>query len=365
MVHRLWLFAFLFIAAGATLLADEPTKEKGKGTTIVPDAIALKPGAGLSVRTPVVRPAPIKGVRSWTIETRRHRWLPLDLAVSPDGTIVATSGYDGMIRLWDAETGKLVRVLVGHDSYVHGVAFSPDGRYLASAGSYDYTVRVWAVRSGLPLKVFKGMRDAPLVVAWSPDGSLLAAGTVESGYVSIWKMGAGTLLKTVSNGKPVLALAFSPDGKTLASWVSQVGVNFRTTPDWAVDGQIDFPGQVSRVLSYSADGKHLVAGGGKQTVIWDVVGKKIVRRYDRAAYTTGRHGNRLAVSLGVVWNLDTDAQEAFFPKGEIATWSSDGKAIYVLSGEDAIRVNPADGSVVKRWSVAESGAPIGSRAGPW
>src|SRR5262245_25824873 len=201
-----WLLGVcLLVTACAPLSAGEP--------------VPLRPGGGLSSRTPVARPGALKGVRSWTLETRRHRWVPIDLALSPDGAVAATSGYDGMVRLWDATTGQLLRVLVGHDSYTFGLGWSPDGRYLASTGTFDYTVRIWEGKSGLPLKVLKGLDDPPGVVAWSPDGSLLAAGTHGSGYVVVWKA-AGTQVKKIAVGKPILALAFSPDGRTLACGVS-------------------------------------------------------------------------------------------------------------------------------------------------
>src|SRR5262249_29666967 len=154
------LFAWLV----PSLPAEEPSKEKTTGTEIFPDTIPLQPGGGLSVRTPVARPRSIKGVRSWTIETGRHRWAPIEMSLSPDGAVVATSGYDGMVRLWDTSTGRLLRVLVGHDSYTIGMAWSADGRYLATTGSFDLTVRIWEGRTGLPLKVLKGHKDATLVV---------------------------------------------------------------------------------------------------------------------------------------------------------------------------------------------------------
>jgi WD40 repeat protein len=357
MKHRLLFALGLLVGASAALLAAQPSEEEPKGTTIPPDTISLKPGGGLSSRTPVARPRSLKGARSWTVETRRHRWSPIALALSPDGALIATTGYDGMIRLWDTATGKLVRVLVGHDSYVFGVAWSADGRYLASTGSYDVTVRVWDARTGLPVKVLTGLKEAPFAVAWSPDGSLLAAGTIESGYVSVWRIAAGALVKTVSHGKMVSSLAFSPDGKTLACGISQVGVMLRATPDLAVSSQIDLANQDVRELSFSADGKQLFVGASKTALMWDVARKKVARKFDWGATTVARHGKRAAVvwPVGKVYDLDTGKAGGMIPLGNAVNWSPDGKAIYVLSGNDVVHGDMTKGKELKRWSVAETG----------
>src|SRR5579872_6917633 len=97
---------------------------------ITPEPLALKTGAPLSTRALVARPPFVKGLRSWTVETRRHRGYLVTLAVSPDGRSLATGGLDGVVRVWDADSGRLVRALVGHDSYVYGLAWSPDGNTL-------------------------------------------------------------------------------------------------------------------------------------------------------------------------------------------------------------------------------------------
>jgi WD40 repeat protein len=355
--HR-WWFALCPLACFALpVAAGGPTREKARGTQILPETIPLRPGGGLSIRTPVARPRSVKGARSWTVETRRHRWAPIEMALSPDGALVATSGYDGMVRLWEASTGKLVRVLVGHDSYSYGMAFSSDGRYLASTGSFDYTVRIWEAATGLPVKVLKGLKDAPVVVAWSPDGSLLAAGTIESGYVHLWRVGPGTPLQTRSFGKTIVSLAFSPDGQTLACGVSQVGVNFLTAPKWEVNAQIDLKGQDARALSWSADGKQLLAGATSQTVLYDPTAKKVVRRFSWGAGALARHKNRAAVPspAGMMYDLDTGKPGVVLPAGQATAWPADGKAIYTLSGEHVLRITPDTGKEVGRWSIAEGG----------
>jgi WD40 repeat protein len=354
-----WLVGIWLLLPAGVLLAGESSKATVKGTTIPADTVPLKPGGGLSYRTPVARPGALKGARSWTIETRRHRWAPIDLAVSPDGTIVATSGYDGMVRLWDAESGRLLRVLVGHDSYVYGMAWSADGRYLASAGTFDATVRVWEARTGLPLRVLKGLDDAPGVVAWSPDGSLLATGTHGSGYVIIHKPANGTLVKKIATGKPILSLRFSPDGGTLACAISQVGVSLVTVPGWVAADKVEMAGQDPMGVAFTADGKQLIVGGTRDSLVWDLAGKKVARKFGAAFHALARHGTRLAVAspAGKVWDLSTGQSEpATLPAGRAVGWSADGNTLCVLTGDDVVRADPIKGTELKRWSVAESGS---------
>src|SRR4051794_27390053 len=95
--------------------------------TITPEPLTLKTGAPLSTRALVARPLAVKGLRSWTIETRRHRGYIVTMAISPDGHWLVTGGLDGIVRFWDVASGRFVRALVGHDSYVYGLSFSPDG----------------------------------------------------------------------------------------------------------------------------------------------------------------------------------------------------------------------------------------------
>jgi WD40 repeat protein len=116
---------------------------------------------------------------------RLHSWS-WAMAFSPDGRLLASAGLGGGISLWDVATGQVLRDLSGHTGAVNSVAFSPDGKLLASA-SGDNTLRLWRVSTGEALRTFTGHTNQVTFVDFSPDGKLLISAAYDN-TVKIWSI---------------------------------------------------------------------------------------------------------------------------------------------------------------------------------
>jgi hypothetical protein len=132
-------------------------------------------------------------VRVWNVTTGKEVHPPLKghtnwvrgVAFSPEGTRIASSGYDNTVRIWSARSGEpVLPPLTGHTSLVVSVAFSPDGRRLAS-GSQDRTVKVWDADTGQEVLTLKGHPDEVQSLAFTPDGTRLVSAS-QDGTVLFW-----------------------------------------------------------------------------------------------------------------------------------------------------------------------------------
>jgi WD40 repeat protein/serine/threonine protein kinase len=325
-------------------------------------------GAPLSSMALVARPAPMSDVRSWTLETRDPRGSVRALAYSPEGNLLAGAGDDGTIRVWEAGSLRLVRLLVGHDRAIRSLTWSPSGVYLASAGE-DAAIRLWDVGSGRLLRTLHGHSKPIYAVAWSVDGATLASGSQDKS-VRFWAVTNGQAIGPVlDHPNYVHTVAWSPDGRVLAAagrdkaiWLWEFPTGQLLRP---LEGHT-YPHMSA--LAWSADGKTLASAGHDGTV----------RLWDPATGMSKAHiapGNPV---LAVAWSARAGRIATITNQG-VQTWEYSGKLVHKYKGQadpfHALAWAP-DGTtlaaagrdgVVKTWNDADSAATgliRGHPAGP-
>ncbi|HUE97004.1 MAG TPA: WD40 repeat domain-containing protein [Longimicrobiaceae bacterium] len=199
-----------------------------------------------------------------------HPGRILGMAFSPDGRTLATASTDAAIVLWDAEDGVPLLRLEGHRGPVRAVAFSSDGHRIASA-SADRTVRVWDPSTGDPLATLRGHTSEVTGCAFAPDGRRLASSS-RDGTLRVWDSGSGQKLARRTGHRHVVeSCAWSPDGSTLVSgswgeirlWDAASGAVLRTLDGHAyLISACLFSPDGRRIASVSVDGTLIVRDAG-------------------------------------------------------------------------------------------------------
>jgi WD40 repeat protein/DNA-binding SARP family transcriptional activator len=238
------------------------------------------------------------------------------LAFSPDGESLVSSCDDGIARRWNVNTGELLQAYQGHDNAVTGVAFSKDGSLLLT-GSHDRTVRLWDVATGYELQQFAGHEGATFRVSFTPDSRYILSPSADQ-TICLWNINNGKIAH-VYHGHAgwVTGTAFSPDGQRL------VTTSFdETARVWDVQsGHCTYifkeHNALVRNVAFSSDGRFAVTGSEDCTLrMWDVVNGEQIRVFmghEGGIWQMGfsPKGDRL-VSGGAdhtvrIWRVDIDS----------------------------------------------------------
>jgi RNA polymerase sigma factor (sigma-70 family) len=229
-----------------------------------------------------------------------HKNIVHSMMFSPDGTALATGSYfdDELLRLWDPATGKALGVLAGY-----AFAFSPDSRKIVSVAPDKEAIRFWDVATQKQVAGLKGSSQGAGSVAFSPDGKVLATGN-EGGTISLWDLTASKELRRwQAHGSPITTVAFSPDGRILVSGAYEgscprlwdVATGTEISPTTGSPGPVHW-------LTYTPDGRGLLSASPE----------KVLLRWDLA---TGREDRWL--------DWSTDGHWGFMPAPNgrrVATW---------------------------------------------
>ncbi|MDP8238596.1 MAG: WD40 repeat domain-containing protein [Candidatus Hatepunaea meridiana] len=191
------------------------------------------------------------------------------VAYSPDGKWLATGGDDYTIRIYSTDTWELVHTLKGHSYWVFSVCFSPDGSTLAS-GSWK-EIKLWRVSDGSEIRKIKGHSSHVFSVCFSPDGSMLASGSQDKS-IKLWRVSDWSKIRIIKGHLSFInSVCFSPDGSTLASGNTDNSVKLWRVSDGKLIATLE--GDVNsrfRSVNFSADGSMLAASGLDGIKLWEI-----------------------------------------------------------------------------------------------
>ena len=313
--------------------------------------------------TKVVSGSSDKTVRIWDINTGEllktlegHTYNVNSVAITPDGTKVVSGSSDKTVRIWDINTGELLKTLEGHTDIVGSVVVTCDGEKVVSgAWSHDNTIRVWDLNTGDLICKFKGNAHRHESLVLTHDDKVLAPDAYYK-TIKIWDLKTGELLKTLEGlTSTIESIAITPDGTKVVS-----GSDDKTIKIWDIEtGELlkTLEGHTSTIesIAITPDGTKVVSGSDDKTIkIWDIETGKMIKSFyghsapirtlvitpDNTKIVSGYYDHTIKI-----WEIEDIEDIEYFPNSdshidEITSLviTSDGTKIVSGSRDKTIRI---------------------------
>ncbi len=292
-----------------------------------------------------------------------HSSFVYTLAFSPDGRMLASAGADRTLHLWCVDDGTALRTWRGHSDKIASLAFSPDGQTLASAGG-DRSIKLWRVADGTVQASLNGHGDSVTGLAFSPDGQTLASASTDT-TIRLWKASDGSLLQVIPGGEgaKVYGVAWRPDGQLLAAACGDSQVRLWHVAEPPTVHVLSAHTTLVYSVAWSPDGQTLASSSADGTVrLWRLANGRLISTVQQHT----RWANDLAAgSLGRVAGPGGDGDESRqlwvwrMSDGSLCqtlaghdnyvyhvAWSPDGQTLASASADGSMRLWRADGSFV-------------------
>jgi WD40 repeat protein/serine/threonine protein kinase len=282
---------------------------------------------------------------------RGHQDNVTTLAFSFDGKHLASGSYEGEVLLWEVATGTHMQLIAAHTGATRSVSFSPDGKLLASGGA-DNTVRLWEVSTGTEKLELKGHTDVVYGVSFSPDGRLLASGSADKS-ARLWEVSTGApKMELKGHTLKIHAVSFSPDGTLLASGSADESIRLWEVKTGSQRQVLTGHTASVRGVSFSPDGSLLGSSSYDSTIrLWKLEAtapKRVPEGHRGIVWVVSfSPDGRLLASGGLdntvrLWEVDTGSPKRVLRGHEAAVWgvsfSPDGRLLASAGWDATIRL---------------------------